>query len=80
MCTLTNCTICCFTEHEIVGSKDERAQDLSNLSSESKEELQRSVVVKMQAITKANENLCIALLEKNGYDLETSIEAFFQHK
>jgi UBA-like domain len=58
---------------------EERERDLT-VTADSKEELQQAVVVKMKAVTKAKEDLCIALLEENGYDLQTSIEAYFQQK
>jgi hypothetical protein len=32
----------------------------------------------MKSVTKADESICIALLEENNYDVKTSIEAFFQ--
>jgi hypothetical protein len=44
----------------------------------SREDLQKATIVKMKSVTGAKDDLCIAMLESNGYDLKTSIEAFLQ--
>lgn len=66
------------TESEILIRHADRHQDLDLQKSNSREELQRNILVRMQSVTKANESVCIALLEDNNYDLKTSVEAFFQ--
>jgi hypothetical protein len=58
--------------------KEERDMDLKVASARSRDELEKAVVVKMKSVTGADDNVCIALLEDNGYDLKTSIETFFQ--
>jgi hypothetical protein len=58
--------------------KEEREVEQASCRAESREELQKAVLVKMQSVTNADENVCIALLEENKFDLKTSIEAFFQ--
>ena len=54
----------------------------SNTSSSSNnpydaEELKKAVLAKMKSVTKAQEEICVALLEDHKYDLKTSIEAFY---
>jgi hypothetical protein len=51
---------------------------LTVVKADSRQELQNAVVVKMKAVTAADEDICIALLEQHNYDVTTSIEAFFQ--
>jgi hypothetical protein len=55
-----------------------RDNDLSAIESDSRDELEKAIVMKMKSVTNADENVCIALLEDNNYDVKTSIEAFFQ--
>eukprot|EP00545_Synedropsis_sp_CCMP1620_P014982 CAMPEP_0119005460 /NCGR_PEP_ID=MMETSP1176-20130426/1736_1 /TAXON_ID=265551 /ORGANISM="Synedropsis recta cf, Strain CCMP1620" /LENGTH=122 /DNA_ID=CAMNT_0006957273 /DNA_START=47 /DNA_END=415 /DNA_ORIENTATION=+ len=43
-----------------------------------KEDLSRSLLVKMKSVTKASEDVCISILSSNSYDLKTSVEAYFQ--
>ena len=62
-------------EHEILERKDHRHESLP--ASDSKEELQQSILVRMKSVTNAHDDVCVALLEENNYDLKTSIEAFF---
>ena len=47
-------------------------------SASSREDVQKNVVVRMKSVTGANDDICISMLESNGYDLKTSIEAYFQ--
>jgi hypothetical protein len=56
--------------------KEDRHQSLQ--ACESREELEKSILVKMKSVTSAEDPVCIALLEENNYNLKTSIEAFFQ--
>ena len=48
-------------------------------SASSREEIQRNVLlVRMKSVTgSTNDDICISILESNGYDLQTSIEAYF---
>jgi hypothetical protein len=64
------------SEREILSNKDDRYQELN--FAESREELEKAILVRMQSVTKAQPAVCIALLEENQYDLKTSVEAFFQ--
>jgi hypothetical protein len=68
------------TEQQILENRDDRRrQHLDGLiTSQSKEELRRSVVAKMRGVTNAEESICVSILESNSYDLKTSIEAYFQ--
>ena len=59
--------------------KEERAID-DLTASRSREDLENQVLVKMKSVTGAEDDVCVAMLENNGYDLKTSIEAFFQSK
>lgn len=63
-------------EKSILKKKDETDSDIK--LSGSKEELERTLLVKMKSVTKASQEVCISLLESNSYDLKTSIEAYFQ--
>ena len=45
-------------------------------SSSSRDELQKNVLARMKSVTNAEDDVCIALLESNSYDLKTSIEAY----
>ena len=58
--------------------KEERELDIT--ATKSRDELERQVLVKMKSVTGAEDDVCVAMLENNGYDLKTSIEAFFQSK
>lgn len=46
----------------------------------SREELQQATLTKMKSVTGAEEDVCVAMLESNGYDLTTSIETFYIKK
>jgi hypothetical protein len=52
--------------------------DSTAIQSDSREELEKTILMKMKSVTNADETICIALLEENHYDVKTSIEAFFQ--
>eukprot|EP00540_Astrosyne_radiata_P023747 CAMPEP_0116835252 /NCGR_PEP_ID=MMETSP0418-20121206/7444_1 /TAXON_ID=1158023 /ORGANISM="Astrosyne radiata, Strain 13vi08-1A" /LENGTH=124 /DNA_ID=CAMNT_0004464903 /DNA_START=93 /DNA_END=467 /DNA_ORIENTATION=- len=70
-------------EKSVMKKKQERSVELKMANGGgtiTKEELNRSVLVKMKSVTGAKEDVCVAMLESNGYDLKTSIEAFFQSK
>lgn len=65
-------------EKGILKTRDVRESDRAIVQADSRDELQQAVLVKMKNVTNADEDVCIALLESNGYDVTTSIEAFFQ--
>lgn len=44
----------------------------------SRDDLEKRLLVKMKSVTKADESICVSILESNNYDLKTSIEAYFQ--
>ena len=46
-------------------------------SSDEPDEIKKAVLVKMKSVTNADEDVCIAILENKGYNLDTSVEAFF---
>lgn len=58
--------------------KQERDMDLTVAAARSRDELENAVLIKMKNVTGADDSVCIAMLESNGYDLKTSIETFFQ--
>jgi hypothetical protein len=60
--------------------KEERDLELSATASDSREDLEKAILVKMKNVTKADEDVCVAMLESNGYNLKTSVEAFFQQR
>ena len=55
--------------------EDQKNQALAYCSS--REELQHNLIVQMKSVTGAEEDVCGSTLESNGYDLKTSIEAFY---
>jgi hypothetical protein len=63
------------TEKNILELKDDRLKSISTTSSA--EEIKHTVLAKMKSLTKAEEEVCIELLESNKYDLNTSVEAYF---
>jgi hypothetical protein len=65
-------------EKSVLEKKKEKDLELSMVSTGSREDMQRSMLIKMKSVTNANEDLCISILESNGYDLKSSIEAYFQ--
>ena len=67
---------CAETEKAVLTKKKQREDALSGKSN-TRESLQRSSITKMKSVTGADETLCVAMLEENGYDLKQSIEAFF---
>lgn len=56
---------------------EERENDQILMKATSREELQAATLTKMKSVTGAHEEICVAMLESNGYDLKTSIEAFY---
>lgn len=60
--------------------KDERDQDRILQKATSREELESATITKMKSVTGADEDVCIAILGNNSYDLKTSIETFFLEK
>ena len=58
--------------------KEEKDSEQVLRQASSRDELQKAVVVQMKAVTNADEDVCIALLEDYQYDLKQSVEAFFQ--
>jgi hypothetical protein len=67
-----------LSERAVLKSKEVRDIDLTAIKTDSREELEKTILMKMKSVTNADETICIALLEENKYDVKTSIEAFFQ--
>eukprot|EP00542_Grammatophora_oceanica_P003674 CAMPEP_0194070744 /NCGR_PEP_ID=MMETSP0009_2-20130614/88342_1 /TAXON_ID=210454 /ORGANISM="Grammatophora oceanica, Strain CCMP 410" /LENGTH=118 /DNA_ID=CAMNT_0038724031 /DNA_START=24 /DNA_END=380 /DNA_ORIENTATION=+ len=67
-------------EKSVLQKKEERDLDIAATSTGSRDEIERSIMVKMKSVTKADEDVCVAVLQSNGYNLKNSIEAFFQSK
>jgi hypothetical protein len=65
-------------ERSVLRTKEARDKDLTAVKADSRDELEKAIVMKMKSVTNADESVCIALLEDNNYDVKTSIEAFFQ--
>jgi hypothetical protein len=65
-------------ERAVLRTKEARDNDLTAVKADSRDELEKAIVMKMKSVTDADESVCIALLEDNNYDVKTSIEAFFQ--
>mmetsp|Transcript_17885 Transcript_17885/g.33146 ORF Transcript_17885/g.33146 Transcript_17885/m.33146 type:complete len:122 (-) Transcript_17885:887-1252(-) len=64
-------------ERHILKRKEERDQDQILYKASSRDELQSSTINKMKNVTGAEEDVCVAILESNSYDLKMSIETFF---
>lgn len=66
-------------ENSVMAKKKERdtEQDLNKASS--RDELQMAVVAKMKAVTNADDDVCISILEDYHYDLKQSVEFFFRN-
>lgn len=43
-----------------------------------REDLQKATLAKMKSVTGADDNVCEATLEKHGYDLKRSIDAYYR--
>mmetsp|Transcript_18893 Transcript_18893/g.22690 ORF Transcript_18893/g.22690 Transcript_18893/m.22690 type:complete len:83 (+) Transcript_18893:303-551(+) len=69
-----------MTEKSALKKKEDRDIDLSATSTGSREDLEKSILVKMKSVTGADDDVCVAALEDNGWALKPSIEAFFQSK
>lgn len=80
ICTLSNCFYRSTTEKSVLKKKEERDVHSTISSTGSRDELERAMIVKMKSVTNANEDVCISMLESNGYDLKSSIEAYFQSR
>eukprot|EP00934_Nitzschia_sp_Nitz4_P005162 Nitzschia sp. Nitz4//scaffold89_size161592//148518//148987//NITZ4_002403-RA/size161592-snap-gene-0.183-mRNA-1//-1//CDS//3329559691//5152//frame0 len=65
-------------EKEILKKLQDRECDQMLGKATSREELEKATVTKMKHATGAKEELCIAMLESNGYDLKTSVEAYLR--
>lgn len=63
-------------EKQVISRQSERHQQLQ--LAENPEDLKQSVINRMKSVTNAEEDVCIALLEDNKYDLKASIEEFYQ--
>jgi hypothetical protein len=74
---LSHTTVSLSPEREVLKKKEERDEEYALISAGSREELKESVLARVKSVTKASEDVCIALLESNSYDAKTSIEAYF---
>jgi hypothetical protein len=57
--------------------QDQKQQAMLNSDASSREELQQNLIVQMKSVTGAGDDVCVSTLESNGYDLKTSIEAYY---
>jgi len=81
--TLACCLRSCPQQHElperaILDRKVSRDNNRGLEAATSREELERSTIAKMKTVTGADESICIAMLQRHGYDVEESIEAFLE--
>eukprot|EP00549_Striatella_unipunctata_P002592 CAMPEP_0118709816 /NCGR_PEP_ID=MMETSP0800-20121206/22923_1 /TAXON_ID=210618 ORGANISM="Striatella unipunctata, Strain CCMP2910" /NCGR_SAMPLE_ID=MMETSP0800 /ASSEMBLY_ACC=CAM_ASM_000638 /LENGTH=116 /DNA_ID=CAMNT_0006613703 /DNA_START=45 /DNA_END=395 /DNA_ORIENTATION=+ len=63
---------------EIPSSSSNGTSEASSSSWPSPQVLDRAILAKMKSVTKGEEDVCIAMLKQNSYDLEGAIETFFQ--
>jgi UBA-like domain len=63
-------------EHKILRKKTERDQiyKLSN-----RDDLRNNLIARMGSLTNASEDVCVSILERNSYDLETSVETYLSN-
>jgi hypothetical protein len=72
-------TLVCVLDHlekQVISRQSERHQQLQ--LGETPEVIKQGVINRMKSVTNAEEDLCIAILEDNKYDLKASLDAFFQ--
>lgn len=67
-----------MVERNVLKKLAEREQDPMFTKDTSRDELQLATLQRMKSVTGANDDVCISLLKSHGYDLKTSIEAFYQ--
>ena len=60
------------TENRVLEAHDK----YTNTTENDVNKIRKSVLAKMKSVTRAEEEVCISLLEDNQYDLKASIEAF----
>lgn len=65
-------------ERAILDRKVSRDNNRGLCAATSREELERSTIAKMKNVTGADESICIAMLQRHGYDVEESIEAYLE--
>lgn len=63
-------------ERQVMNRQSDLQQHLQ--LAESPEDLKKRLIARMKSITNAEEEVCMAVLEENKYDLKASVEAFFQ--
>ena len=68
------CFMCLYLEHRILKKKSER--DKVYGFSNNRDELKKNLIARMESLTHASEDVCVSILERNSYDLETSVEAY----
>jgi hypothetical protein len=56
----------------------EREIDQNLLNATTRAEIMAATLAKVKSVTGANDEICIAMLESNGYDVKAAIEAFYQ--
>jgi hypothetical protein len=64
-------------ERAVLKRKEDFEQEQDLVKADSREELQAKVLVRMKSVTGGKDDICISMLESNGYDLKTSVEAYF---
>lgn len=64
-------------ERQVISRQSERQQQQLQLA-DSPEDLKQGVIARMKSVTNADEDVCVAILEDNKYDLKASLDAFFQ--
>ena len=67
-------------ERSVLKRKEILDQERALYTATGREEVQNGVLVKMKSVTGAQDELCIEILESNGYDLKSSIEAFYSQR
>lgn len=67
----------CLPEKSVLQKLEEREQDQQLLKAKTRDEIQAATVAKMMNVTGGKEDVCLSLLKSNGFDLKTSIEAYY---
>lgn len=66
------------TERAVLKRFEERNRDRSLKGATSRLELEQATIAKMRNVTGAEEDVCIAILERHGYDVNQSVEAYLE--
>ena len=65
------------SERNILKKLSERETDQNLSFATTQTELKAAILSRVKNVTGAKDDICISMLESNGYDMKASIEAFY---